>query len=378
MYSSVDMAATVPRRLESFVVPGGLKGELAGLPLPDILQHLRTSAGTGILSVVSGTIRKSLYIKDGSVVFATSNLPSDRLGEVLIREGKITVDQYESSVKAISRGRRQGKVLVEMGALGPKDLWEGVQHQVQEIVYSLFLWEDGQFQFEESLLPEKERITVALDITDLILAGIRRVDATGPIQSRYPETDLVLEVDPEAPKARLEDYESHVLAMVDGDRSVLEISRESEIGDHETLKVLYALLCASLIRVRGKKVHPLDQDFIGGDDIVTVLSSFNEMYGYVFRYMVREVGPIAENVLEKYLSALREGRKDVFAGAKLQKDGTLDSSILERNLSKVPEEQRRGILVDALNELLYAELLAVKRTLGSDHEGNIIKALQER
>jgi hypothetical protein len=372
------MAAILPKRLEPFVVPGGLKGELAELPLPDILQHLRSSQATGILSVVSGTARKSLYVKSGQVVFASSNLPSDRLGEVLIREGKISVEQYEASVKAISRGRRQGKVLVEMGALSPKDLWAGVQDQVREIVYSMFLWEEGQFHFEESLLPEKERITVDLDITELILIGIRRVDATGPIQNRYPEGDLVLERNPDAPTATLEDYEAHVLAMVDGERSVLEISRESEIGDHETLKVLYAVLCAALVRVRGKKVHALDQDFVGGDDVWAVVGSFNEMYGYIFRYMVREVGPIAENVLEKYLGGLRESRKDVFAGVKLQKDGTVEGTVLERNLTKFAEDQRRSVLVDSLNELLYAELLAVKRTLGSDHEGNIIKALQER
>jgi uncharacterized protein DUF4388 len=373
------MAAILPRKLESFVVPGGLRGELSELPLPDILQHLRQSQATGILSVVSGTTRKALYVRSGRVVFASSNLPNDRLGEVLIREGKISVEQYESSVKAISRGKRQGKVLVEMGALSPKDLWEGVQHQVQEIVYSIFLWEEGQFHFEESMLPEKERITVDLDITELILVGIRRVDATGPVQARYPESDLVLEPNPDGPRdARLEPYEAHVLHLVDGERSVLEVCRESEIGDHETLKVLYGLVCTALVRAKGKKVHPLDQDFIGGDDIWSVVNSFNEMYGYIFRYMVREVGPIAENVLEKYLGGLRETRKDVFAGAKLQKDGALDGSVIERNLNKYPDDQRRSILVDALNELLYAELLAVKRTLGSDHEGNIIKALQER
>src|SRR5687768_9255167 len=104
------MAAILPKRLEPFVVPGGLKGDFGELPLPDILQHLRSSEGTGILSVVSGTSRKSIYVKNGRVVFATSNVPNDRLGEVLIREGKITVEQYEASVKAISRGRRQGKV----------------------------------------------------------------------------------------------------------------------------------------------------------------------------------------------------------------------------------------------------------------------------
>ena len=295
------MTTTLPKRFEPFVVPGGLKGQISELPLPDILQQLRQARASGILSLVSGGARKAVYLSEGRVVFASSNLPNDRLGEILIHEGKITVEEYETSIKAISKGKRQGKALVEMGALSPKDLWEGVQFQVKEIVYSVFQWDEGQFHFEESSLPEKERITVDLDIRDLILAGLRRVDATGRIQSRYPEGDLLLDRAP-GEEVRLEPYEAHVLKLVDGERSVLE----------------------------------------------------------------------------KYLGALRESRKDVFGGTKLLKDGTLDPAIVERNLNRAPEEQQRALLVDALNELLYAELLAVKRTLGADHEASIIRALKER
>jgi uncharacterized protein DUF4388 len=370
------MAATLPKRFEPFVVPGGLKGQISELPVPDVLQHLRLSQATGILTLVAGGARKALYLKDGRVVFASSNLPNDRLGEILLREGKITVEEYEASIKAITKGKRQGKVLVEMGALSPKDLWEGVQFQVKEIVYTVFQWDEGQFHFEESSLPEKERITVDLDIQDLILAGLRRVDAAGRLQARYPETDAVLErATPEAPSP-LEPYELHVLKLVDGERSVLDICRESEIGDNETMKVLYGLVTTGVARIKGRKVVTLDQDFVPVDTIYSVLDSFNQMYSHIFKYMVREVGPIAENVLEKYLGTLRDGRKDVFGGVKLQKDGTLDVAVVERNLHKFPEEQRRGLLVDGLNELLYAELLAIKRTLGAEHEAAIVKALK--
>jgi hypothetical protein len=370
------MAATLPKRFEPFVVPGGLKGQISELPVPDILQHLRQSLATGILTLVAGGARKALYLKDGRVVFASSNLPNDRLGEILLREGKITVEEYEASIKAITKGKRQGKVLVEMGALSPKDLWEGVQFQVKEIVYTVFQWDEGQFHFEESSLPEKERITVDLDIQDLILAGLRRVDAGGRLQSRYPETDSVLERAAQDIPSPLEPYETHVLKLIDGERSVLDICRESEIGDNETMKVLYALVSTGVARVKGKKVVTLDQDFVPVDTIYSVLDSFNQMYSHIFKYMVREVGPIAENVLEKYLGTLRDGRKDVFGGVKLQKDGTLDVAVVERNLSKFPEEQRRSLLVDGLNELLYAELLAIKRTLGAEHEAAIVKALK--
>jgi hypothetical protein len=370
------MTSTLPKKFEPFAVPGGLKGQLADLSVPDLLQQLRATNATGILTLVAGGARKALYMKDGRVVFASSNLPNDRLGEILLREGKITVEEYDASIKAITKGRRQGKALIEMGALSPKDLWEGVQFQVKEIVYSIFNWDEGQFHFEESSLPEKERITVDLDVRDLLLAGLRRVDASGRVQSRYPESDVLLERVETEKAGPLESYENHVLALVDGERSVLDISRESEIGDNETLKVLYALLCTGVLRVKGRKVHALDQDFVPVDSVYSVLDSFNQMYEHIFKYMVREVGPIAENVLEKYLGSLRDGRKDVFGGVKLQKDGTLDITVIERNLNKFPEEQRRVLLVDGLNELLYAELLAIKRTLGAEHEAAIVKALK--
>ncbi|MBN2371662.1 MAG: DUF4388 domain-containing protein [Vicinamibacteria bacterium] len=368
----------ISKRFEAFAIPGGLRGQLSELPLPDIFQYLRQVKSTGILTLVSGGARKAVYMKGGRVVFAGSNLPTDRLGEILLREGRVTTEEYEASIRGISKGKRQGRILVEMGALTPKDLWDGVQFQIKEICYSVFQWEEGRFHFEESNLPEKERITIDVDPDELILVGIRRVDANGAIQTRYPELDLVLERVPGEFPVKLEPYEEHVLRLVDGERSVLEICQASEIGENETLKVLYTFHCVGIVRSKGKKVRPLDQDFVPGEDLWSVLNSFNQMYGFVFQYLVREVGPIAENVLEKYLNSLRQSRKDVLVGVKLQKDGTLDSAMIEKNLGHVDEEKRRDLLVESLNELLYAEILAVKRTLGAEHEAAVIRMLRER
>ena len=66
----------------------------------------------------------------------------------------------------------------------------------------------------------------------------------------------------------------------------------------------------------------------------------------------------------------------VLQGVTLRKDGSLDEAAVERNLAHLPEESRRSTLVDALNELLYADLLAVKRTLGADHETAIVRELR--
>jgi hypothetical protein len=365
-------------RLEPFVVPGGLRGTLRAFPVPDLLRELQISEATGVLSLTSNRVRKALFFKDGLVVFATSNVASDRLGEVLLREGKITREQNDLSLRALSKGKRQGRVLVEMGAMSPDDLWTGVQSQVREIVLGVFKWGEGQFHFEESALPEKERITVDLDVTALILEGLRRLDAGSWVRARHPDGHLVLERGETSPEGLLRPYETHVLKLVDGDRSVIEICHESEVGDNQTLKLLYAFVATDIARGRGRKVRTLDQDFVPEDTTYSVLESFNRMYRFIFAYMVKEVGPIAENVLSKYLGTVRETRPEVLDDVDLRSDGALDDASVERNVGRLPEEERRETLVGALNELLYAELLAVKRTLGEEHEGTIIRALRPR
>ena len=335
------------------------------------------SGATGILSLTSGGARKALYLKDGRVVFGASNLPSDRLGEVLLREGKITPEQNESSVRALAQGRRQGRVLVEMGALSPDELWWAVQTQVREIVFSVFQWDEGQFHFEDSVLPEREKITVDLDVTALVLEGVRRMDLAGVVAGAHsPTATWSSSAGDPPPEGLLHPWEQHVLALVDGEKSVVELCHESEVGEGQTQKALYAFLCTGIVRARGRKVRALDQDFVPEDSLLALLDSFNRMYRHVLAYMVKEVGPIAENVLAKYLNTVRESRPEVLSGVPLRKDGSLDEAAVERNLGRLAEERRRPALVDALNELLYAELLAVKRTLGADHESAIVRDLR--
>ena len=365
-----------PKRLEAFAVPGGLRGTLARLPLPDMLRELQASTATGILSLFAGGARKALYLKAGRVVFATSNLPSDRLGEVLLRETRITPEQNEASVRGLAQGRRQGRFLVEMEALTPDELWGAVQSQVREIVFSVFQWDEGHFHFEESVLPGKERITVDLDVTALVLEGVRRMDAGGAIRARYPDGHLVLERNDQPAEGVLHPWEDHVLALVDAERSVVEICHESDAGEGQTLKALYGFLCTGIVRARGRKVRALDQDFVPEDKTLAILDSFNRMYRHVLAYMVREVGPIAENVVAKYLNTVRESRRDVLKDVAMRKDGSLEEAAIERNLNRLPEAERRAALVDALNELLYAELYAVKRTLGADHEAALVRVLR--
>jgi hypothetical protein len=364
----------IPRRLVPFITAQGLKGNLSALPLPELLIQLRRSGSTGILSVEFEGTRKAVYFHNGRVVFATSNSPSDRLGETLLRLGKISVEEYELSLQQISHGRRQGKVLIEMGAMAPQDLWEGVETQVREIVFSLFEWAAGEFVFESTTLPQKEKVTVSFDPLVLVLEGLRRIDPEGALKGRYPDPGLILEGVKDADQGRLEPYEKHILAVVDGRRSVAEICRESEIGDGETQKTLYALYCAGFLRVRGRKLRAVGES-LGRDVSESALAAYNSMYAYIYRYLLREIGPEADATLQAAVQELHAAG-GIMTSCRVTKGGIIDPSSLLMALTQVPDAERSLQLTNTLNEVLYAMLFAVRKTIGADHEANILKALR--
>lgn len=357
------------------------KGDLASVGLPDVLEFLRVTRRTGVLSFKKERLKKNLYIKDGNVIFANSNVLEERLGDLLLQWGRISKEAYDRSVAMLGSKKRQGRILVELGALTPKQLWEGVQDQIRQIVYSLFNWETGIFYFAEGELPSKENITADVSISELIVQGIRKIQEPALLFSKFPSREVILARMDYGIKERvkLERFERYVLELIDGQKTIEEICRESEIGDAETFKVMYMLLSIGYIKVKGKKADSEESDVSGisFDEIKNIIGDYNKMYSFLYRYMMREVGPIAEHVLSKYLTDLRENNSSVFKNVSLKKDGTLDEDTIAGNLNWLRAESKREALVNSLNEFLYSAILAVKRTLGPEHERLVIETLKD-
>ena len=90
-------------------------GRLEGIGLPDLLWALCRRGATGALTLSRGGTRKSVCIEDGRIVFASSNDPDDRLGELFLKRGTISLDQLEDALHKAHTGKRLGTLLVEAG-----------------------------------------------------------------------------------------------------------------------------------------------------------------------------------------------------------------------------------------------------------------------
>ncbi len=232
-------------------------GNLKHFPLSDIFLGLQRSEKTGILEMKNTPILKKIYIKNGDMLFATSNQEEDRLGEVLVKVGKLALEQYYQSIESMKKtGKRQGAVLVELGYLKPKDLIWAVTHQVEEIILSLFQWEDGEFEFKEVPLPSDEVITLKLSAANLIYRGIKRIDNFTYLKDGFFPMDAVLDYSADPmdlfQDIRLEAQDKEILFLIDGSRNVQGILSLSPLDNLQTMKMLYALMNARLIEIKEK------------------------------------------------------------------------------------------------------------------------------
>src|SRR5262245_30332774 len=103
-----------------------LEGSLAVRDFPSLVKDVYDHQWTGTITVMNVGVSKSITVQAGRLVFASSTSRDDRLGDVLLRQGKITLHQYVEAGQSVRKGKRLGSILVEKGALTPKDLVIGV------------------------------------------------------------------------------------------------------------------------------------------------------------------------------------------------------------------------------------------------------------
>jgi len=229
-----------------------LKGGLGENSLPKLLIYLSEIKGTGTLRLVNGRIEKKLFIKNGGIVFASSNYEGDRLGELMLKAGKINVQQFEAASKVVvEQGKRMGGVMVELGFIKPKDLFWGVKYQVQEICCSLFTWTEGEYEFLQGDLPSTEVITLHMSTANLILQGVKRIDDWTRISRGIPNMDTVLSVTDNPLKlyqdVSLSAEEKQIVSLFDGKHTIKNVFDTSNVGDFEALKAVYVLYTIGII-----------------------------------------------------------------------------------------------------------------------------------
>lgn len=245
-----------------------LSGDLERFAVPDVLTLLNMGKRTGVLALERDSDREpvapgdggpngyeetKLFVREGRPVFATATRDDLRLGALLVKTDRVKKADLERMIDRQQGGQqRLGEMLLAEKILTEAELASFLKVQVSEVIFDTFGWRAGTFTFYDNVPPPTAVVTLEMDLQNLIMEGVRRIDERGRLEEIFPDREMAVEVVTNPERVRqivpFTPEEWQVFFLVDGRRTIAEICRLAGNPDELlTLRILHRLMVAKFV-----------------------------------------------------------------------------------------------------------------------------------
>ncbi len=206
-----------------------LTGDLSTFNFVDIFQVLAKDKRSGILIVEWQDMTIAYYVKEGEIVFAR---PVDRVFRVYAeRDFDTLIDKLRISK-------------------------ENLPKTIERFLINKLGSKEGVFSFTPGFIRYNSDIPVNYPIEKLIMIASRTLTPE-EVERKISDELLTFEKSQDymekVRKAELTKEEEKVLTLVDGEKSVMDIRRESGLDNLTVDRALYGLLALSAIKRKRKE-----------------------------------------------------------------------------------------------------------------------------
>lgn len=238
-----------------------IEGPLQELSIQDVLQLLDLAHKTGVLTIRSESLDDEaiVHFSKGAIVFAVRRRSTRRLGQLLIRSGKLTQRELDSALDLQRRDptRRLAEILLEMGSITEEELERQLRFQMEETIYEVMAWDEGYFKFEERAEIAANRLLARVRVESLLMEGARRIDEWTRLESKIPSAEAIPSLSPgkegEATPLELRPDEWEVLAEIDGERDLGQIAADLGRSSFDIARTVYGLLSMGVVQVQERR-----------------------------------------------------------------------------------------------------------------------------
>ncbi|MCH7664577.1 MAG: DUF4388 domain-containing protein [Acidobacteria bacterium] len=233
------------------------RASIREVTLPEMLSTVHRFRVAGTIEATQGSVVKKIVLQDGQVVHAGSNDLGDSLGEYLKRLGKLTKEDYQRVADALVSGRKRfGVLLIELGILTPREVYEAIQAHIEEIVWSLFNWRDGEIIFNVGEPSAPQRVRIQLPLRRVIFEGIRQAPEAKPLVERLGRRSTIFESSfqwEDLIEIGLDSNAYRLLTAIDGKKSLYDLCSLEPLSAAENAKLIYAFQVLHLVRRRSSE-----------------------------------------------------------------------------------------------------------------------------
>jgi hypothetical protein len=243
-----------------------LKGNLRDFGATQLLNLINLARKTGDLTIQAQRAKTRMFFREGKLIYATRDVDG-HLVTILQKIGKLSSEQAKAiqSRPEAKNDKELARLLMRAGYVTRNDIVQGVKTHVLDIVYRLFTWVDGMFLFNPNILPSDDKITVTIDLDNVIMEGSRRIKEWERLQDELPDLDMALRFT-DNPSARLRNIslsveEWRVISFINPRNTIRQIAQSNNMTDFQIRKVVYGMLQAGLVelvRPEGREPRPTD------------------------------------------------------------------------------------------------------------------------
>jgi hypothetical protein len=233
-----------------------LKGNLRDFTVTQLLNLINLARKTGTLIIEGPNETARVAFREGKLSFAQYGEEETGLAAILHRNKKISQSQFGILRERTAQmtDKELGLLLINAGYLNQDDILNSLQTYFTDVVRRLFTWVEGFFRFEfEPNFPGDGKITVKIDLENLIIEGSRQLREWEQLQEEIPSLDMALKFT-DRPGTDLKNInlsieEWRVVSYVNPKNTMNQIARTVKMNDLEIRRVVYSLLQAGLVEI---------------------------------------------------------------------------------------------------------------------------------
>jgi hypothetical protein len=318
-----------------------LYGDLRIFSVPELLALISSMQRSGSLTLLVPFARKVIHFLDGCIVGASSDVPDDRLGEVLWRCGQITLEQLSRVHDLVTPQKKLGAVLLENGILNARQLYQGLKNQVLEIVYSTFFFEKGEFVFLQGPPALRTKVNLDLSVRQIIAEGLRRMEDVTRLEDFLPDDQQVLVKRPLSSDTELDAPQKALFELIDGKSSCRQVINLSRLEVEAARQALARLLRRGLVEVRRR------QETAPPEPLPEALAHFQQLLQVIHQALAADK-PQELQRLQDYLAQPDGTNPHLFQAVGFDAQGRLDVEAVLRNARRLAPQEAQQVALRAL------------------------------
>lgn len=264
-------------------MPRQLRGTLQDLHTTQLLHLINLAKKTGTLKlydgvptgkdiilgdgetkrpeVVPGKERARISFREGKLIHALRADQDSHLATVLHKSGKLNDEQHRVIREKASRASDKALALLLINAnyVTQVDVVQSVRQNTLDIVYDIGMWNKEPFIFDEGELPSNDRITVPIDLENVIIEISRTAREQDQLAKELPNLDFALRF-AEAPselrrkQLQLTVEEWRVVSFINPKNTIRQIAKACNMTDMEIRRIVSGLINAGLVEL----IKPVD------------------------------------------------------------------------------------------------------------------------